>query len=59
MKVVKEIISLAAMLVVFIISVSLLTGYSKIYQKAYQGLSRKISHPSISSWQDINEGEEQ
>ena len=56
MRTVKELISTAVLLVLFVLAVSLLAEYFRLYTNAYQGLSRMISHASIGAW--VEEGEE-
>jgi len=58
MKTVKEFISLAVMLGMFVVAISLLVECSLRYQTVYMELSRRISHSSIGVWSNEAKGED-
>lgn len=59
MRVVKKYLLQSVLLIMYIFAVALLSRYFYVYQQAYQGLSRLISHPSIETVHVIEETEEE
>ena len=47
MKTVKDYITFSFLLIVYVVAISLLLQQFYMYQRAYQSLSRLISHPTV------------
>lgn len=59
MKEIKKIILLSVLLAVWIVAVSTLVQSFFVFQKAYHGLCRLMSHPSIEILYTNSENEEE